>query len=201
MITCGSSRITLPSRPIDSHGARFIAESGINAKAQGRRLPKQSVRLASSHLCVQGSPMFLILLLVTLLIAVLTSTVVMFLFNRPVERILSRLVSEELAATWKRYILFAIYVVGISSGVRFWDLEKYITPRGRDDLPLALTADRWILEVYKTIIGTLQGVAWMLLVFFLFALVAFVVVRGFELRRVKGKSTEDQSATDTAVPG
>jgi len=39
------------------------------------------------------------------------------------------------------------------------------------------------------------------LVFFLFALVAFVVVRGFELRRMKGKSTEDQSATDTAVPG
>jgi hypothetical protein len=31
--------------------------------------------------------------------------------------------------------------------------------------------------------GTLQSVAWMLLVFFLFALIAYVVVRGLEARR------------------
>jgi len=46
-----------------------------------------------------------------------------------------------------------------------------------------LTSDRWVVEIYKTIIGTLQSVAWMLLIFFLFALVAYVVLRGFELRR------------------
>jgi hypothetical protein len=138
--------------------------------------------------------MFLTLLLVTFLIALATSTLVASLFNRPVKKILDRLVSEELGATWKRYILFAIYVVGISGGVRVWELERYITPRSKEDSPILLNSDRWVLEVYKTIVGTLQSVAWMLLVFFLFALLAYVVVRGFELRRAKGVSEQNQSA-------
>jgi hypothetical protein len=45
-----------------------------------------------------------------------------------------------------------------------------------------LTTERWVLEVYRTLIGTLQSTAWMLLVFFLFALIAYVVVRIGERR-------------------
>ncbi len=45
-----------------------------------------------------------------------------------------------------------------------------------------LTAERWTFEVYRTIISTLQGVAWMLLVFCVFALVAYVIVRAFEMK-------------------
>jgi hypothetical protein len=130
--------------------------------------------------------MFLTLLVVTFLIAIATSALVASLFSRPIKKILDRLVSDDLGSTWRRYILFAVYVVGISGGVRVWDLERYITPRTKDDLPIALNADRWVLEVYKTVVGTLQSIAWMLLVFFLFALLAYVVVRGFELRREKG---------------
>ena len=47
---------------------------------------------------------------------------------------------------------------------------------------LTLTRDRWIIEVYRTIIESLASVAWMLLVFFVFALIAYVVVRGIELK-------------------
>jgi hypothetical protein len=130
--------------------------------------------------------MFLTLLVVTFLIAIATSALVASLFSRPVKKVLDRLVSDDLGSTWRRYIIFAVYVVGISGGVRVWDLERYITPRTKDDLPIALNSDRWVLEVYKTIVGTLQSIAWMLLVFFLFALLAYVVVRGFELRREKG---------------
>jgi len=61
-------------------------------------------------------------------------------------------------------------------------VEKYITP-DKDGKLLELTPDRWIIEVYKTVIGSLQSIAWMLLVFFLFALIAYVTVRGFEMRR------------------
>jgi len=138
--------------------------------------------------------MFLILLLVTFLIAVVTSTLAASLFSRPIKKILDRLVSEELGATWRRYILFAIYVVGISGGVRVWDLERYITPRTNEGAPIALNFDRWVLEVYKTVIGTLQSVAWMLLIFFLFALLAYVVVRGFELRHAKVSPEQNRSA-------
>lgn len=126
--------------------------------------------------------MFITLLLVTFIIAAATSTVIAWLFSQPVKKILSRLVSDELAPTWQRYLLFAIYVVGISGGVRVWDLERYINPDKEGQI-LALNSDRWIIEVYKTVIGTLQSVAWMLLIFFLFALLAYVIVRGQELKR------------------
>ncbi|NUO79404.1 hypothetical protein HUU05_04955 [candidate division KSB1 bacterium] len=126
--------------------------------------------------------MFITLLLVTFIIAAATSALLAWLFAKPVKKILARLVSEELAPTWQRYLLFAIYVVGISGGVRVWDLERYINP-DKEGTILALNSDRWIIEVYKTVIGTLQSVAWMLLVFFLFALLAYVIVRGQEMKR------------------
>jgi hypothetical protein len=132
--------------------------------------------------------MFVSLLIVTFVVAALTSFLITRLFGRSIARILSRIVTEELSSAWTRYLTFAIYVVGISGGVRIWDLEKYISPRGKDAEILVLNADRWTLEVYRTVIGTLQGVAWMLLIFFLFALVAYVVVRGRESKQGGGPS-------------
>ena len=129
--------------------------------------------------------MFLTLLLVTFVIAALVSFIVARLFDRPLRQILGRLVAEDLSAAWHRYIVFAIYVVGISGGVRVWSLEQYILPRDRNSPALELTPERWTLEVYRTVIGTLQSVAWMLLVFFVFALIAYVVVRGLEMRHAK----------------
>ncbi len=126
--------------------------------------------------------MFIRLLIVTFVVALAMSTFVALLFSRPIDRILNRLVSAELAATWRRYILFATFVVGISGGARLWEMEKYITPNSEGHI-LKLTSDRWVIEVYKTVIGSLQSIAWMLLVFFLFALIAYVTVRGFEMRR------------------
>jgi len=126
--------------------------------------------------------MFKMLLVVTFIVALVISAIVALLFSRPIGKILCRLVAEELAPTWQRYILFAIYVVGISGGVRLWEIEKYVTPDEKGRL-LQLTSDRWIIEVYKSVIGSLQSIAWMLLVFFLFALIAYVTVRGFEMRK------------------
>ena len=127
--------------------------------------------------------MFVALLLVTFLIAVVASYAVTRLFDRSIAAILGRIVAPDLSSAWQRYITFAIYVVGVSGGVRIWDLEKYITARDKDQQPVVLNSDRWILEVYRTIIETLQSIAWMLLVFFVFALIAYVLMRGLELRR------------------
>lgn len=127
--------------------------------------------------------MFITLLIVTLAIALATSFVVVKLFRAPIRSILDRVVSAELSGAWHRYLDFAVIVVGVSGGVRIWELEKYITARTRDSAPLLLNADRWVLEVYRTLIGTLQSAAWLLLVFFVFVLIAYVIVRGFELRR------------------
>ena len=47
---------------------------------------------------------------------------------------------------------------------------KFIAPGPEETDIIVLNADRWVLEVHRTVIGTLQSVAWMLLVFFVFAL-------------------------------
>ena len=130
--------------------------------------------------------MFIVLLVVTFAIAVIVSFLVVRLFRKSIATILGRIVAEEISGAWSRYLTFAIYVVGVSGGVRVWDLEKYITPRpdetGYAEV-IVLNVDRWTLEVYRTVIGTLQSIAWMLLVFFIFALIAYVIVRGLDARR------------------
>ena len=125
--------------------------------------------------------MFFLLLLLTFVIALGVSFVVARLFSESIRRILARLIPEELSAAWHRYVVFALYVVGISGGVRVYALEQYVSPRAPDMPALELTPERWTLEIYRTVIETLQRTAWMLLVFFLVALFAYVVVRGFEL--------------------
>lgn len=129
--------------------------------------------------------MFLTLLLVTFLIATGVSLAVSRSFSEPVRRILSHIVVEDITYVWSRYISFAILVVGISSGVRIFELERYITPMGPPDRvdALVLTGDRWVLEIYRTVIGSLRGIAWMLLVFFVVTLLAYVIVRVFENRK------------------
>lgn len=129
--------------------------------------------------------MFVWLLAVTLAVSAAVCVVVARVFDRPINNILTRLVSGELGSAWHRYITVAIYVVGISGGVRIWALEQYVTPRAKEQGVVELNAARWVLEVYRTIIETLQGIAWMLLVFFIFALIAYVILRGFEMRQAK----------------
>jgi len=131
--------------------------------------------------------MFISLLFANFLVSVAVCVVAARVFRNPINNILHRLIQEEIFATWGKYMIFAVYVVGISGGVRVWDLEKYITPRSQGAQILDLTQERWVLEIYRTAIGTLESIAWMLLLFFIFALIAYVIVRGMELRRPAGK--------------
>lgn len=127
--------------------------------------------------------MFYLLLLITFIIALVCCFVVVKIFNNPINKILKRIINEEISEVWVKYIKFALYVVGISGGVRIWNLEKYITATRKEDLPIALNLERWTLEIYRTLIGSLQSIAWMLLVFFVFSLIAFVIVKIFENRK------------------
>jgi len=135
--------------------------------------------------------MFPTLLLVTFVVALVVSAAMALVFARPIKGILDRIIADEISMAWYRYLNFAILVVGTSAGVRIHDLEKYITPL-RDDKDariIELTGDRWLLELYRTVIETLQGIAWLLLVFFAFALIAYVLVRSSELKRKSAGET------------
>jgi hypothetical protein len=128
---------------------------------------------------------FLALLVVTFVVALAVSAIVAFIFSASIRRILDRVVAPDLAGAWHRYMIFALYVVGISGGVRIFSLEQYVNPADPKAPPLVLTPERWTLEVYRTVIETLQSTAWMLLVAFVFLLIAYVIARGMELRATR----------------
>ena len=123
------------------------------------------------------------LLIATFIVSFAVASIVVLLFTRPIDRIMRRIIQEDVGRAWTRYLQFAIYVVGIGSGAQVWSLERYLTPQGPGQQVLELTTDRWVLEIYGTILQTLQSTAMLLLVFFVFALIAMVIVRALESRR------------------
>jgi hypothetical protein len=142
--------------------------------------------------------MFLFLIFATFVAAFCVSFAVMWLFTRPIDSVLRRIIADEISAAWSKYMKFAILVVGVSSGVQLRDLERYISPTvGREAQTAAsLSLDRWIFELYRAAIETLQGIAWMLLVFFVFALIAYVIVRIGEMRSQATKASEPSNSKD-----
>jgi hypothetical protein len=129
--------------------------------------------------------MIIFLFITTFIIAFAVASIVVLIFNKPIDAILKRVVPADISYAWAKYLRFAIYVVGIGGGVRVWDMEKYLTLQEPYTEIVQLTPARWLLEIYQTIIGTLQSTAMVLLVFFVFALIAVVMVRIFETRAAK----------------
>jgi hypothetical protein len=132
-----------------------------------------------------------IFLLSIFIISILVSWIIAKVFNFPIKNILDRIINDPISDAWRKYLIFAIYITGISSGVRIWEIERYF---GIADVriegeiiqkSISLTPERWTLEILRTIIESLQGVSIMLLVFFIFALIAFVITRAIESRHSK----------------
>ena len=133
--------------------------------------------------------MFITLLAITLGVALITSGAVVLFFRRPIRQILDRIIGEGVAEAWMKFLTFCLFVVGVSAGAQVWKLEQYLQPQpaGPDGRSRVLTLDgpAIALEVYRTIIQVLQGMAWALLVFFVVALIAFVLVKLGESRQRK----------------
>ena len=135
--------------------------------------------------------MFFTLLLVTFILAIAVSFGVVKTFDKSVGAIFKRIIQDDISSAWQKYIKFAAYVVGISGGVKIHQLERYISVQQKDTKILVLNAERWTLEIYRAIIETLECLAWMYLVVFIFTLIAYVIVRGFELRKSAVSSTKE----------
>jgi hypothetical protein len=139
---------------------------------------------ASPVLETEDLPMIVKLLVITFVLSLVIACLIAWFFRKPITNIMARIIGEPLGLAWVRYVLGAIVVVGVGGGVRPWDYEKYITPVKDQALPV-LNSDRWVLEIYRTVIGTAQAITWMLLLFFVFALIAYVVVRASEMKPPK----------------
>ncbi|NUN09262.1 MAG: hypothetical protein HUU54_08815 [Ignavibacteriaceae bacterium] len=129
--------------------------------------------------------MFLWLLLSGFLVSVTCALIVIFIFRSSLSKTLVRVVGEELAGSWKKFIQFALFVVGISGGVKPWNMERYLSQAGQDTKPLILTQERWVLELYMVVIDTIVAMSWMLFVYFLFSLITIGIIRIFEMKSGK----------------
>jgi cytochrome bd-type quinol oxidase subunit 2 len=112
--------------------------------------------------------MFYALMIVTFCVAAAVSFGTAWLFSHPADAILKRVIQDGIYRSWVTYLKFALFVVGISSGVRVNELERFVTAPvyGRNPEVLDLTTPRWVL-----------------LIFFVIALIAFVLVRIAEVSR------------------
>lgn len=135
--------------------------------------------------------MFFTLLFVTFGLSIAVSFMVATFFKKPLAAIFQRIVQDSISSAWQKYVTFATYVVGISGGVRIYQLERYITAHHKEQEILTLTPERWTIEVYRTIIETMQNIAWMYLIVFIFTLIAYVIVRGFELKHTHKTHPKD----------
>lgn len=148
---------------------------------------------AYCHLIVVGFCMFYALFGLSLLIATAVAVASAKFFDPAVGKILTRTMGQELSDAWRKYVMFAIVVSGVSGGVRPWALEQYLPSGGsKGNSTLQLTGERWTLELYSTFIDTLRSIAWVMLLFFLFAMVAYLVKRAVDVRRGEAakRSTE-----------
>lgn len=56
-----------------------------------------------------------------------------------------------------------------------------------------MSLERWTLELYRSLIDSLQSIAWMLLLFFIGAMIAYVLLRTVARRRSQVATLDDEA--------
>jgi hypothetical protein len=138
--------------------------------------------------------MFVVLFAVSFVLALALSVTVAWISREAIDAILGRFVRDPVVrAGFEKYIRFAI-VVGISGGTRVGVLQEYIAAPDWNKAALAaqLTQEFWVMQIYRTIVGTLEGMAGLLLLCIFLALIAPVVVRMLKMEPVETGEQQQQ---------
>jgi hypothetical protein len=137
--------------------------------------------------------MFIVLFLVTFLLAFGISSGVAWAGKEPIEGILHHFFSLNVTAAMSKYLRLAIVLIGVSSGARIHVLEEYIGASAATKLQMtdALTQEFWVLELYRTAIMTLEGILWLLLLCSLVVFAAYWIMRKADMKKQQG--SEGQS--------
>jgi hypothetical protein len=137
--------------------------------------------------------MFIVLFLVTFLLAFAISSGVAWAGKEPIEGILHHFFSLNVTAAMSKYLRLAIVLIGVSSGARIRILEEFISasPANKLQMTDALTQEFWVVELYRTCITTLEGILWLLLLFSLVVLAAYWMMRKSALK--EEQTSENQA--------
>jgi hypothetical protein len=130
--------------------------------------------------------MFALLFVVSFLLALGVAFGVAWISKEPIESILHRFFAVHLSDALSKYLRFAIFIVGVTAGARIRALEEYIAAPAYNKTALnaALTTEFWTLEMYRTIIESLEGILWLLLVSAFLIVVAVAIIRKAELKQL-----------------
>jgi hypothetical protein len=124
--------------------------------------------------------MFVLLFLASFVLALALSLVIASISRDAIDSILRRFVADDaVRAGFEKYIRFGIVVAGIVGGTRVRALQEYIAASSwnKTALEAALTQEVWVMEMYRTIVGTLEGLVLLLLICILLAFVVPAVIR------------------------
>jgi hypothetical protein len=131
---------------------------------------------------------FYALFFVQLGVAFAASLLAAVLFDRATGAVFVRAFGEEVGRGWRWLVRFAVVVVGVASGVRLYDLQRFAE---EGEAP-RLNAAEWLLEVYRSAIEALESVVWALLLFFL--VVLFIALLGRRAERPAERTAERTAA-------
>ncbi|MCM2358928.1 MAG: hypothetical protein NDI77_12320 [Geobacteraceae bacterium] len=115
--------------------------------------------------------MFIMLLVVNLSIALIICLATAAVFRKMLAGYLRNYCSEEGSSIWVKFMSFLLCIIGITAGTRIWEVERYLV-NGRT---VELSREQMALEMYKTLIATLQICALMLFVFLTCAWIASLI--------------------------
>ena len=123
--------------------------------------------------------MFVVLFLVTLVVALGVSYIIAKASNHPIESVLHHFFAPHLSAAFAKYLQLAILLVGVCAGARVRALQDYISAPDYNKPAMLeqLTQEFWVMELYRTVIGTLEGILWLIFLFALAVIVAVVIMR------------------------
>ena len=133
--------------------------------------------------------MFVLLFAVTFFLALGISIVVGWASKEPIEAILHHFFPINATNALSKYLRLAMVLIGVSSGARIQILEEYIaaSPANKIEMNALLTQEFWVVEFYRTAIGAVEGILWLLLLFSLIVFVAY-----FVLRKARAKETPNK---------
>lgn len=120
------------------------------------------------------------------------------------EVVLNRFFARNVSFLTAKYMQFIVVFVGVSCGTRIRLLEDYIGAPSwnRPDLAAQLTPEVWALALYHTVIQSLEGIAWLLLIFGLLLVAALMGIRRSNMRWLLSDRElgREEGANDPVVP-
>jgi hypothetical protein len=128
--------------------------------------------------------MFVLLFVVSVIVACGLALGVSFIFRRMTETVLARYLADSVSRATAKYLQIAILLAGVSGGARIQLLRDYLnTPAyNMDALNAQMKPALWTMAMYNSATDSLLGILWLMILFAFVATVAVAFIRRSKIR-------------------